>query len=54
MGIKSGDVIQKVNGNSVVGSGAITKLVTQLRREKQIRVDLLRNNSPGTLVVDVQ
>jgi general secretion pathway protein C len=54
MGLKNGDVIQKVNGVDLDSPTKALALLEDVQTTEEIRVDLLRRNTPSTLVYTVR
>jgi serine protease Do len=52
-GVKSGDVIRKLNGNPVVNGGALQVAVSQISPGKSIDLEVLREGKPETLHIKV-
>jgi len=50
-GIKNGDVIRKINGKKVEGSGELTALVTEMNPGTTVTLDILRDGNPMTIRV---
>jgi serine protease Do len=50
-GIKVGDVIRKLNGQTVEGSGQLTAMVTSMNPGTVVSLDLLRDGKPLTVKV---
>jgi general secretion pathway protein C len=54
MGLKNGDVIQKVNGVELDSPTKALALLEDVQTTTELRVDLLRENSPSTLVYTIR
>jgi general secretion pathway protein C len=54
MGLKNGDVIQRVNGVELDSPTKALALLEDVQTTDEIRVDLLRDNAPSTLVYTVR
>ncbi len=54
VGLESNDVIQKVNGISVLDTSKITQLSNQLRAQSTLRIELMRNNQPQTIEINIE
>jgi general secretion pathway protein C len=54
IGLKNGDVIQRVNGSDLSDPAKALALFQQLRNERDYTVDILRNKEPKTLVYQTQ
>lgn len=54
IGIKNGDVIQRINGMDLNTPEKGLEILTKLRTEKRITVDMLRNNAKSTLDYTIQ
>jgi serine protease Do len=48
-GIKNGDVVRKVDGKTVEGSGQLTAMITNINPETQVALDILRDGKPMTI-----
>ena len=54
IGLKYGDVLQQVNGVEVRDPGTMLTLFQQLRNEKTVKLDLLRNNQRTAMTFDIR
>jgi len=54
IGLKNGDVIQKVNSQEVDDPAKFFQLYQGLRTERNIAIDLLRNGAPQTLNYEIR
>ncbi|HEX7127191.1 MAG TPA: type II secretion system protein GspC [Thermodesulfobacteriota bacterium] len=54
IGLRDGDVLQRINGNDLTDPGRAFELFEQLRDEKEISVDLMRNGSRQTLSYEIR
>jgi len=50
-GIKIGDVIRRLNGQSVEGSEQLTAMITNLNPGSEVKLDILRDGQPMTIHV---
>jgi serine protease Do len=50
-GIKNGDVIRKLNGQTVADSGQLTAMITSLNPGSEATLDILRDGQPMTIKV---
>ena len=50
-GIKNGDVIRKLNGQTVESNSQLTAMVTNMNPGTQVSVDLIRDGQPMTVQV---
>jgi serine protease Do len=48
-GIKNGDVIRKLNGKTVPGSGQLTSMVTDMNPGTEVTLDIIRDGQPMTI-----
>jgi len=48
-GIKNGDVIRKVNGQTVEGNSQLTAMITNLNPGTQVTMDIIRDGQPMTI-----
>jgi general secretion pathway protein C len=53
LGIKNGDIVQRVNGVEISDPGTAFSLLQDLQGRSQIRVDILRNRQPITLSYEI-
>ena len=53
LGILSGDVVKRINGVEMDDVGRFVSVLRQLKDERTIRIDIVRNNQPKTLTIDV-
>ena len=54
IGLKYGDVLQQVNGVDIRDPGTMLTLFQQLRNEKTVKLDVLRNNQRTTMMFDIR
>ena len=54
IGLKYGDVLQQVNGVEIRDPGTMLTLFQQLRNEKTVKLDLLRNNQRTAMTFDIR
>jgi general secretion pathway protein C len=54
IGLKYGDVLQQVNGVEIRDPSTMLTLFQQLRNEKQVKLDVLRNNQRTAMTFDIR
>ncbi|HSS31439.1 MAG TPA: hypothetical protein VLL06_10510 [Nitrospiraceae bacterium] len=54
IGLKYGDVLQQVNGVEIRDPGTMLTLLQQLRNEKTVKLDVLRNNQRTAMTYDIR
>lgn len=54
LGFQSGDVLKRINGVELRDPTMFTSVFQQLKDERTIQIDILRNDQPKTLAIDVQ
>lgn len=54
IGFKYGDVLQQVNGVNIRDPGTMLTLFQQLRNEKTVKLDVLRNNQRTAMTFDIR
>ncbi|MEY4704140.1 MAG: hypothetical protein RL042_336 [Nitrospirota bacterium] len=54
IGLQYGDVLQQVNGVAISDPGTMLTLFQQLRNEKQVKLDVLRNNQRTAMTFDIR
>jgi general secretion pathway protein C len=54
IGLRNGDVIQRVNGVEVKDPESFLRVFSQLRDESNIALDLVRNNQPQTFSYEIR
>lgn len=54
IGLQTNDVLQRINGVELRDPGMLLTLFQQLRQERTIRVDLVRNTQRQTLTYDIR
>lgn len=54
IGLKYGDVLQQVNGVEVRDPGTMLSLFQQLRNEKTVKLDVLRNNQRTAMTYEIR
>jgi len=53
LGLKNGDIVQRVNGVEISDPGTAFSLLQDLQGRSQVRVDILRNHQPVTLSYEI-
>jgi general secretion pathway protein C len=54
IGLRYGDVLKQVNGVEIKDPGTMLSLFQQLRNEKSVKLDILRNNQRMTMMFDIR
>lgn len=54
MGLKNGDIIQSVNGSQLDDPSRALALLDEVQTSDEIRIDLLRDDSPNTLTYSIR
>jgi len=54
LGLKNGDIVQRVNGVEISDPGTAFSLLQDLQGRSQVRVDVLRNRQPVTLSYEIR
>lgn len=54
LGFQSGDVLKRINGVELLDPTMLVSVFQQLKDERTIQIDILRNDHPKTLAIDVQ
>ena len=54
LGFQSGDVLKRINGVELHDPAMFTSIFQQLKDERTIKIDILRDDQPMTLALDVQ
>lgn len=54
IGLQYGDVLKQVNGVEIRDPGTMLTLFQQLRNERTVRLDLMRNNQRTTMTYDIR
>jgi general secretion pathway protein C len=54
IGLRYGDVLKQVNGVEIKDPAMIMTLFQQLRNERSVKLDVLRNNQPTTMAYDIR
>jgi len=54
IGLKYGDILQQVNGVEIRDPGTMLTLFQQLRNERAVKLDLLRNNQRTTMNFEIR
>lgn len=54
IGLKYGDILQQVNGVEIRDPGTMLTLFQQLRNEKTVKLDVLRNNQRTAMTYDIR
>jgi general secretion pathway protein C len=54
IGLSYGDVLQRVNGVEVRDPATMLRVFQQVKNERTVKVDVLRNNQPTTLTYEIR
>jgi general secretion pathway protein C len=54
IGLHYGDVLKQVNGVEIKDPGTMLSLFQQLRNEKSVKLDVLRNNQRTTMLFEIR
>jgi general secretion pathway protein C len=54
IGLQTNDIVQRINGVELRDPGMLLSLFQQLRNERTVRVDMVRNNARQTLTYDIR
>jgi general secretion pathway protein C len=54
IGIQAGDVLQRVNGVDIRDPGTMLNLLQQLKNERVVKLDMVRNNQPSTITYELR
>ena len=54
IGVKTGDVLQRVNGVDIRDPGTILSLLQQLKNEEVVKMDMIRNNQRSTITYELR
>ncbi|MFY4728180.1 hypothetical protein [Nitrospira sp. BLG_2] len=54
IGVKTGDVLQRVNGVDIRDPGTMLNLLQQLKNEQIVKLDVLRNNQRSTITYELR
>jgi general secretion pathway protein C len=54
LGLRDGDVVQRVNGRQIAEPAALLGFLDRLKREPRVALDIVRANAPRTLVYDLR
>lgn len=54
IGLKYGDILKQVNGVEIKDPGTMLSLFQQLRNEKSVKLDVLRNNQRTTMLFEIR
>jgi general secretion pathway protein C len=54
IGLQYGDVLKQVNGVEIKDPGTMLSLFQQLRNEKSVKLDVLRNNQRTTMMFEIR
>jgi general secretion pathway protein C len=54
IGIQAGDVLQRVNGVDIRDPGTMLNLLQQLKNERVVKLDMVRNNHPSTITYELR
>jgi general secretion pathway protein C len=54
IGLQAGDVLQRVNGVEIRDPGMVLTLFQQVKDERQVKLDLLRDSRRATLMYDIR
>lgn len=54
IGLRYGDVLKQVNGVEIKDPSTMLSLFQQLRNEQSVKLDVLRNNQPTTMMFEIR
>jgi general secretion pathway protein C len=54
LGLQDGDVVQRVNGTAVAEPAALLAFLSRLGKEPRVALDIVRGDTPRTLVYDLR
>src|SRR5437667_247318 len=54
LGLRNGDVVERVNGAQVADPAALLGFLQRLRTEPRVALDIVRGDAPRTLVYDLR
>mgnify|MGYP001395827274 CR=1 FL=1 len=54
IGLQTSDIVQRINGVELRDPGSLLSLLQQLRQERTVRVDLVRNTQRQTLTYEIR
>ena len=54
IGLQYGDILKQVNGVEIKDPGTILSLFQQLRNEKSVKLDIVRNNQRTTMLFEIR
>jgi len=54
LGLRDGDVVQRVNGNEIAEPAALLGFLPRLKTEPRVALDIVRGATPRTLVYDLR
>ena len=54
LGLRNGDVVERVNGTQVADPTALLAFLQRLRTEPRVALDIVRGDAPRTLVYDLR
>ena len=54
LGLRNGDVVERVNGTQVADPTALLAFLQRLRTEPRVALDIVRGDTPRTLVYDLR
>ncbi|HYV57698.1 MAG TPA: type II secretion system protein GspC [Candidatus Nitrosopolaris sp.] len=54
LGLKDGDVVQRVNGRAIADPAALLAFLARLKTEPRVALDIVRGDAPRTLVYELR
>ena len=54
IGLRTNDLIQRINGTEIRDPGMLLSLLQQLRDERTVRIDMVRNTQRQTLTYEIR
>jgi general secretion pathway protein C len=54
LGLRDGDVVQRVNGSAIADPAALLAFLKRLQTEPRVALDIVRRDAPRTLVYDLR
>jgi general secretion pathway protein C len=54
LGLRSGDILRNINGVEINDPGSLITTLQQLKQERSVTLDIVRNDEPRTLAYDIR
>jgi general secretion pathway protein C len=54
MGLQSDDILKRINGMELLDPGMVITALQQMKNEQKVKFDIVRNETPRTLTIEIR